>query len=170
MEAESDDEIRVYLGTDEGENLLYATGYCKPVSFMTVQDKHSVASVLLDYHLMVKVKAEMDQFKAGLSTLWFLELLQSNPEIWEPYLMAIGEPFNAGTKAMYKLAHVGMQGWVLHVLLFAYYIPEFLEHMLRIEFSEKGSNARKREEQAYIHFCDFLNECDEGVHLFKFCC
>ena len=41
---------------------------------------------------------------------------------------------------------------------------ETLKQVFKIEFSTKGSNLRSREEQAYVFFCDFLDECDEGMH------
>ena len=30
---------------------------------------------------------------------------------------------------------------------------------MTVLFAEKGSNLRKQQEQAYIHFIDFLDEC-----------
>ena len=35
-----------------------------------------------------------------------------------------------------------------------------LKTMLNVKFSEKGSNKRKEEEQAYVHFNDFMDECE----------
>ena len=40
---------------------------------LKLSDRHTVLGALLDYHLMIKVKAEMDQFK-GLQTLGYLEV------------------------------------------------------------------------------------------------
>ena len=96
IEAETNEEMRLYLQTDEGENLLNATGYRKPVSSTTTKDKESIVSALVDYHLLIKVKAEMDQLKTGLASLGFLQELQSNPKLWEPYFMAVQDPLNAG--------------------------------------------------------------------------
>ena len=34
-----------------------------------------------------------------------------------------------------------------------------LKALFTVLFSEKGSNERKAQEQAYVHFLDFLDEC-----------
>ena len=56
---------------DEGEILLCETGYHKLVCSLKLVDKPSLHAALLDYHLMIKVKVEMDQFKEGLHSLGF---------------------------------------------------------------------------------------------------
>ena len=66
---------------------------------LTLNDRAIVTEFLLDYHLMVKVKAEMDQFKEGLSALGFLDNLMRNPSIWEPYFLALAKPLTAGMHA-----------------------------------------------------------------------
>ena len=33
-----------------------------------------------------------------------------------------------------------------------------------VKFAEKGSNQRKEQEQAYVHFVDFLDECAGKFH------
>ena len=35
-----------------------------------------------------------------------------------------------------------------------------LKTLVNVEFSDEGSNMRKKEEQAWVHFVDFLDECD----------
>ena len=81
---------------DEGEILLYETGYRKPVCSLKLADKPSILAALLDFHLMIKVKAQMDQFKEGLHTLGFYEVLKSNPSMWEPYFMDVVEKLSSG--------------------------------------------------------------------------
>ena len=75
MEAENDDDIKLCFSIDEGSSLLNETGYRKAVCSLTLSDRPAIMSALLDYHLMIKVKAEMDQFKEGLQTLGYLEIL-----------------------------------------------------------------------------------------------
>ena len=41
-----------------------------------------------------------------------------------------------------------------------------LKRLVSVEFSEDGSNLRKREEQAWIHFLDFLDEGDGNTIAF----
>lgn len=63
MDAENDDEVKVVFAIDEGIDLLSATGFRKPFCSLQLSDRPSILSALIDYHLMVKVKTEMDQFK-----------------------------------------------------------------------------------------------------------
>ena len=81
---------------DEATELLYSTGYSKPTSSITLEDRDELSSVLLDYHLMAKVKMEMDQFKAGLGTFNFIEQLKSNPAMWRSYFVATNIKLSAG--------------------------------------------------------------------------
>ncbi len=42
-----------------------------------------------------------------------------------------------------------------------------LKELFKVSFSEEGCIAREKEEQAWIHFGDFLDEC-EGKKLTEF--
>lgn len=67
--AENDDDLRMLFSVDEVQSLLQETGYKKPVTKLSVADKTSLRSILIDYHCMVRVKACMDQFAEGLEEL-----------------------------------------------------------------------------------------------------
>lgn len=96
MEAENDDDMKVCLSIDEAAALLNETGYRKAVCSLRLSDRPAVVGALLDYHMMIKVKAEMDQFKEGLQTLGYLDVLQSDPSIWEPYFIHANQPLTTG--------------------------------------------------------------------------
>lgn len=64
-----------------------ATGYRKPVCNISLNDCSGIISALLNYHLLAKVKAELDQFKEGLNTFGFIDIVASNPNIWKPYFV-----------------------------------------------------------------------------------
>ena len=69
LQAENDDDVRMCFGIDEGGIFLCETGYRKPVcSRLKLVDKPSLLAALFN-HLMIKVKAEMDQFNEGLHSL-----------------------------------------------------------------------------------------------------
>ena len=57
---------------NEGKALLSETGFRKPLSQLTISDRQPIIDMLLDYYIMVKVKAEMDQFKDSLQIFGFL--------------------------------------------------------------------------------------------------
>ena len=81
------------FATDEGEALLSETGFRKPLSQLTISDRQPIIDMLLDYYIMVKVKAEMDQC---LQVLGFLKVLQENPQLFRQYFMNVEVPLTAG--------------------------------------------------------------------------
>ena len=108
---------------------------------------------------MIKVKAEMDQFKDGLQTRGFLEMLQSDPSVWESYFINTNEPLTTG------LSHSAIA--VLYCNVIVYYIilnTERMKSVFKVKFSDKGSNIRAKEEQTYVLFVDFMDEC-EGIYV-----
>ena len=75
---------------------LSETGFRKPLSRLTISDRQAIIELLLDYYMMVKVKAEMDQFKDGLQVLGFLKSLQENPDLFRQYFINVEVPLTAG--------------------------------------------------------------------------
>lgn len=41
--------------------------------------------------------------------------------------------------------------------------------MFKVKFSDKGSNYRAKEEQAYVFFVDFMDECEGMYIMHTFC-
>ena len=95
----------------DGLQLLYDTGFPKSINDVRVSDKRRLLSALIDYHLMVKVKAEMDQYREGLQTLGFLEVLKSNPGQWQSYFVAEKKNLTAG---IYISVQLLLQRYLLH--------------------------------------------------------
>ena len=79
-------------------DIISQTGYRKPISTHTVADKESVASAIINYHLMIKVKSCMDQFMEGLQALGLLQKIQSSPSLWEPLFINSSTPLTPGMK------------------------------------------------------------------------
>lgn len=94
--AESDDKIQEALSTDEAIDALYSTGYTKATKSLTLTDRMDLLSVLLDYHLMAKVKSELDQFRNGLNTFEFIDHVKQNPAVWRPYFVPSSNVLTAG--------------------------------------------------------------------------
>ena len=63
-----------------------------------MSDKLTLTSTLLDYHCMVKVKAQMDQFAEGLEELGVLMLIRRYPEVSKPLFVAVSKAMSAGAK------------------------------------------------------------------------
>ena len=55
-------------------------------------------------------------------------------------------------------------------LLCAWWLyAERIKSLFKVQFSEKGSNVRAMEEQTYVFFVDFMDEC-EGIHVYTIWC
>ena len=77
-------------------DLLAATGFRKPLCNLKIADRPAILSALVEYHLMAKMKAEMDQFKEGLSVLGFLDTVRRKPDLWEPFFLYHESKVTAG--------------------------------------------------------------------------
>lgn len=84
---ENNDELRVLFGMDEALDFLLTTGFRKPVSMLSLNDRPDLISALLDYHLMARVKTEMDQFIDGLHTFNFLDMVREDPTMWRSFFV-----------------------------------------------------------------------------------
>lgn len=40
------------------------------------------------------------------------------------------------------------------------FVAVSLKNMFLVKLSDRGSNLRGKEEQSWVHFCDFLDECE----------
>ena len=83
--AESDAELRDIFDDDKGGGdnglLLLETGYRKSLSLLSCEDKPCIKKALRDYHTLVKIKPELDQFSDGLETLNILPTLKQYPSL-----------------------------------------------------------------------------------------
>ena len=84
---ESDADVQISLAVDEVMELLLATWFQKPLAQLRPKDVDDLVGFLLEYHLFVKVKAEIDQFVEGLLTMEFLGHLRKNPSLWQDVLV-----------------------------------------------------------------------------------
>ena len=65
----------VSLGIDDAQGLLMKVGFRKPLCKLELADKPDIRRVLLDYHLMMKVKMHVDQLADGLKQLKVLDAI-----------------------------------------------------------------------------------------------
>ena len=84
------------LAVDEVMDLLVATGYRKPLAQLGLKDVADLVGLLLEYHLFVKVKAEIDQFLEGLKTLGFLGHLRKNSSLWQAFFVTSNDSLTPG--------------------------------------------------------------------------
>ena len=68
-------------------DFLCATGYKKAVCTLCVEDKGNIRAALLDYHCLLKVKGEMDQFIEGISAVGVLEFVKKHPDVMKHFFV-----------------------------------------------------------------------------------
>ena len=94
--AETDEDVQISLAVDEVMELLLATGFRRPLALLGLKDVDDLVGFLLEYHLFVKVKAEIDQFVEGLMTLGFLGHLRKNPSLWQNFFVLSEDKLTPG--------------------------------------------------------------------------
>ena len=92
--AQSEKELRFLFSeenSDKGESdgLVAETGYRKPLCNLTLKDVPQLKQTLRD-HMLVKVKAELDQFSEGLTTLGVLDKVKKYPSLMAPLFIDCG--------------------------------------------------------------------------------
>ena len=60
------------------------TGYRKPLALLTCDDKPGIKKAIHDYHTLVKIKPELDQFSDGLKMLNVLQTMKMYPSLMSP--------------------------------------------------------------------------------------
>lgn len=71
--------------------LLIDCGYSKPIPMITLMDKDSIVNTISLHHLILKVKAELDQLRSGLETLGVAAAMKLNPKLFQPLFTRNGQ-------------------------------------------------------------------------------
>ncbi|KAL5491583.1 hypothetical protein EMCRGX_G016897 [Ephydatia muelleri] len=125
------DDLKAVFNEDGPRMLLMECGYFAPLNSLDL--KPLILSTILDFHLMLKVKASMDQFLEGLQTLGVLSEVKSQPLLFEPYFLYAKLNIDA----------------------------DILRSILRVDFSENSASKRTTEYSAYCNFNIFIEECND---------
>ena len=88
------DDLKAVFNEDGPRMLLMECGYFAPLNSLDL--KPLILSTILDFHLMLKVKASMDQFLEGLQTLGVLSEVKSQPLLFEPLFLYAKLNIDAG--------------------------------------------------------------------------
>ena len=68
-------------------SLLLETGFTRLPQDLGVADKDDITTSLKQYHCMIKLKAEMDQFCEGLDKLNVLKCVREHPVVMKELLI-----------------------------------------------------------------------------------
>ena len=91
--AELDADVRGVFADDDNQLLLLETGFRKPLTSLTCDDKPAIKTAIRDYHTLVKTKPEMDQFADELAKLHVLEYMKKYPSLIAPLFVDKGDVY-----------------------------------------------------------------------------
>ena len=95
--ATDDKSLQEIFYDSDTSGLLLETGYRKPLTCVTLNDREEIAVVLKLYHTLIKVKAEIDQFVDGLQCLGIDWYIKQYPELMESVFVNEPKTLTAGT-------------------------------------------------------------------------
>ena len=79
--------LRALFENDQWQTVLLKTGYRKPLSSLTMKDMIGIKHTLRNFYMLLRVKAEIDQFLEELSCLGVLDQVRSHPMLMQPLLI-----------------------------------------------------------------------------------
>ena len=56
MQASNDEELKAVFSDEDMLGILLETGFCIPVTSLSIQDREAVVSTLKDYYLITRVR------------------------------------------------------------------------------------------------------------------
>lgn len=151
--AEGDDQLRSLFNDLDNESILLETGFRLALCHLTCADKKLIKSAIRDYHSLVKIKPELDQFADGLKTLGVLEAMKKQPSLMTP-LFTKHESIKRIDKGMCVYVCYLDSLWLLHS-----YLIDYFRSIFEVIFSDIDRQRRDKEEATYIHFMDFVDDC-----------
>lgn len=118
---------------------LFDCGVVVRADTALLTDREAIVSAVCHHYLLSGIIAELEQLKRGLNTLHLLTLMEEFPQKF----MSIFNPSDAPLSS------------------------EQLEDMLKVNYTEEGSNQRTTEERIVLHFFNFLRDVKEGIGCFR---
>ena len=85
----------------ENAAVFIESGLTTALALTKVEDKDSIVKTVTLHQVLLKTKAEIDQFCAGLKSLGVLNSIQENPQLFEHYLSLDGTQCMTAGMCMY---------------------------------------------------------------------
>ena len=104
-QADTDEKLRdIFVPRDDKDDLSYLvtdTGYRIPLTCLKVADKANLCKAVREYHTIIKVLPEINQFGEGLEVLGVLTMVRKYPELLSLYFIdKEKKPINKGMLIM----------------------------------------------------------------------
>lgn len=94
-EASNDSSLQEIIQEEDNATRLLEAGYSKSLRAVSLDDRNGIISTLLTFHLFLKVKAVMDQFREGLEVAGLLKFLTTYTDLMRPLFVDESSPLTA---------------------------------------------------------------------------
>lgn len=98
--AGSNEALRCVLQEENALICMSDVGFTKPLSTIRLADKEEIISTIVTFHLFIKVKAVMDQFKEGLEVAGLLQHMKKYYDLITPMFVDERRPLSASKRYM----------------------------------------------------------------------
>ena len=73
-------------------DVLIKSSLTMPLAFVSLHDRDTIIQTVALHHVLLKSKAEMDQFLVGLAALVVLDAMRANSDLFKDYFIVDGRP------------------------------------------------------------------------------
>ena len=151
------DELHSVVG--ENFDLISECGFTKPTTKPTMDDKVTLVESVALHHVILKTLGELSQFRDGLNTLGVARAMELYGVLLQEFFVNKKSRVTAGV--LFLLCMYVKQITIVKLSL---PIDGIRKIFKTVRFSEEGSNACEREQNAYMMFLDYLDECEKGMY------
>jgi hypothetical protein len=130
--ADNDERLREVFDDSEHETVMLETGCRKVLSQVALSDKASLQATLKT-HMLLKVKAELDQFVEGLTVCGVLDVVRAHPMLMASYFVHVPLDLSA----------------------------DYFRSLFHVILSNRDAR-REKERTAYNFFVDYVEDCEGG--------
>ncbi len=133
-------------------DVITECGLTKPITRLELSDKVTIVQAVA---LHTCFKAELTQFRDGLSALGVLEAIQAHSSLLRSYY-CMNNTSELTSGQYRKLIIVPVTD------LFHLFADDIRNLFTVLKYSVKGSNDRIKEEASYMFFIDYMDDCEGG--------
>ena len=127
-------------------------GFTKPLSRLLITDKVDVVQSVALHHVLLKTLGELSQFRDGLEPLKIGKTLEQYGGLLRDFFVIKESEVTAGGKI-----------WKMWLIFCSFFSIDYVRKVFKkIRFSEEGSNAFAKEQNSYMMFLEYLDECEKG--------
>ena len=144
----------------EKYDIISECGFTKPSRLSLSTDKIDQVQCIALHHVILKSLGELSQFCESLGSLGVLKAIQEHGELLRDFFVIKKSDLTAGMSHESQLHHDTYQNSCM--------IDIVRRVFTKVRFSEDGSNARVKEESAYMMFLEYLDECEKRYSMITY--